>query len=147
MPITHYACPINIVISRRRAQGISSLNHIKTWFAKDYILSLKCLILILSGSKECSRKLMVVATWQHFCGDTSNTFGREDQNFQWSRAYSYYPSPSSQREVIWTSEIVHACCVPEVFECKEFVSWCAEKYIPSQTPGPFSRHSFAPSIL
>jgi hypothetical protein len=29
-------------------------------------------------------------------------------------------------------QIARAGCVPEVFDCKELVSWCAEKYIPSQ---------------
>jgi hypothetical protein len=34
--------------------------------------------------------------------------------------------------VIWTSGISRASCVPEVFDCKEVVSWCTEKYIPGQ---------------
>jgi hypothetical protein len=79
----------------------------------------------------CSRQLME-ATRQQFCGDTVNTFGHDDQNFQWSRAYSYYSSPSAQKEVIWTSGIARAGCVPEVFDCKEMVSWCVERYISSQ---------------
>jgi hypothetical protein len=33
-------------------------------------------------------------------------------------------SPSAQNKVIWTSRISHADCVPEVFDCKEVVSWC-----------------------
>jgi hypothetical protein len=74
----------------------------------------------------------MAASRQQFCGDTLNIFGREDQSFQWSRAYSYYSSPSAQKEIIWTSGIVHAGCVPEVFDCKELVTWCAERYIPSQ---------------
>jgi hypothetical protein len=32
--------------------------------------------------------------------------------------------------VIWTSGIARADFVPEVFDCKELVSWCSEKYIP-----------------
>jgi hypothetical protein len=34
--------------------------------------------------------------------------------------------------VIWTSIIACAGCVPEVFDCKELVAWCIEKYITSQ---------------
>jgi hypothetical protein len=66
---------------------------------------------------------------QQLCGDTVNIFRHEDQNFQWSREYSYYSSPATQNEVIWTSGIAHAGCVPEVFDCKELVSWCADKFI------------------
>jgi hypothetical protein len=75
---------------------------------------------------------MVIATRKKNCGDTSNIFGNEDQNFQWSRMYSYYSSPLAQKEVIWTSIISHVGCVPEVFYCKELVAWCIEKYIPIQ---------------
>jgi hypothetical protein len=83
----------------------------------------------------------MAATRQQFCGDIVNIFGREDQNFQWSRAYSYYSSPSAQNEVIWTSGIAHAGCVPEVFDCKEVVSWCVERYISSQRIIPLWDHS------
>ena len=70
-----------------------------------------------------------------------NIFGCEDQNFQWSRAYSYYSTPATQNEVIWTSGIARTGCVPEVFDCKEVVSWCAEKYISSQIIIPLCDHS------
>jgi hypothetical protein len=30
------------------------------------------------------------------------------------------------------SRIAHASCVPEVFDCKELFTWCAERYIPRQ---------------
>jgi hypothetical protein len=66
---------------------------------------------------------------QQFCGDTVNIFGREDQNFQWSRAYSYYSTSAAENQVIWTSGIARAGCVPEVFDCKDLVSWCADKFI------------------
>jgi hypothetical protein len=46
-----------------------------------------------------------------------------------SREYSYYSTPSTQNQVIWTSGIAHAGCVPEVFECKEPVSWYGDKFI------------------
>jgi hypothetical protein len=78
--------------------------------------------------------------WRYF-----EHFWTRGHNFQWSRAYSYYSSPSAQKEVIWTSEIARAGCVPEVFDCKELVSWCAEKYIPSQQMIQLQDHS--PIIL
>jgi hypothetical protein len=61
-----------------------------------------------------------------------NIFGREDQSFQWSKAYSYYSSPSVEKEVIWTYGITRTGCVSKVFDCKELVAWCVERYIPSQ---------------
>jgi hypothetical protein len=79
---------------------------------------------------------------QQFCGDTVNIFGHEDQNFEWSMAYSYYSSPSTQNKIIWTSGIAHASCVPEFFECKDLVSWCADKYILGQRIIPLRDHSF-----
>jgi hypothetical protein len=76
---------------------------------------------------------MVATTRQQFCGDTLNIFGREDQNFQWSIAYSYYSSHLAQKDIIWASRIAHGGCVPEVFDCKEvLVAWCVEKYLTSQ---------------
>jgi hypothetical protein len=68
-------------------------------------------------------------------------FAEEDQRFHWSRAYFYYSSRSAQNKVIWTSGIACAGCVPEVFDCKEVVSWCAKKYIPGQRIIPLRDHS------
>jgi hypothetical protein len=107
---------------------------------EGYIIPSECSFQTSSGENRRSRQLMA-ATRQQFCGDTVNIFGREDQNFQWSRAYSYYSSPSAQNEVIWTSGIARAGCVPEVFDCKEVVSWCAERYISSQRIIPLWDHS------
>jgi hypothetical protein len=70
-----------------------------------------------------------------------NIFGCEGQKFQWSRAYSYNSFPSTQNEIIWTSGIARPGCVPEVFDCKEMVSWCADKYISSQRIIPLRDHS------
>jgi hypothetical protein len=75
---------------------------------------------------------MVAAYRQYLCGYNFKIFGREDQNFQWSRAYSYYSSPFAKKEAIWMSKIARLGCVPEVFDYKELVSWCVGKYIPSQ---------------
>jgi hypothetical protein len=73
---------------------------------------------------------MAISTRQHFCGDTLNIFEREDQNFQWLRAYRYYSSPPTAQKdgnVIWTSGIARVGCVPEVFNCKEIVAWSVDK--------------------
>jgi hypothetical protein len=43
--------------------------------------------------------------------------------------------------VIWTFGIAREGCVPEVFDCKEVVSWCVEKYIPRQIIIPLRDHS------
>jgi hypothetical protein len=102
-----------------------------------------------SGENKRSRKLMS-ATQQHFCGDTVNIFGCEDQKFHWSRAYSYYSSHSDQNELIWTSQIARAGCVPKFFYCKEVISWCTEKYISSQRIIPLHDHSpvsFSPQVF
>ena len=84
---------------------------------------------------------MVASSRQQFCGDTMNIFDREDQNFHWSREYSYYSSPPAQKDVIWASGIARAGCVPEVFDCKELVAWCVDKYVPSQRIIQFQDHS------
>jgi hypothetical protein len=75
---------------------------------------------------------MEATTRQQFCGDTLNIFGCEDQKFQWSRAYSYYSSPPKEKDIIWASGIARTRCVPKVFDCKELVAWCMEKYVMSQ---------------
>jgi hypothetical protein len=43
--------------------------------------------------------------------------------------------------VIWTSVIAATGCVPKVFDCKELVAWCVEKYIPSQRIIQLQYHS------
>ena len=75
---------------------------------------------------------MEASTRQYFCGDTLNIFGHEDHNFQWSRAYLYYSSSLAHKYVIWASRMAHVGCVPEVFDCKEIVAWCVDKYVPNQ---------------
>ena len=92
---------------------------------EGYIIPSNSSLQTSSRANQRSRKLMAIAR-QHLFGYTFNIFEREDQNFQWSREYSYYSSHSTQNEVIWTSRIALAGCVPEVFECKEVVSWCIE---------------------
>ena len=71
-----------------------------------------------------------------------NILRHEDQNFQWSRAYSYYSTSSVENQVIWTSRIAHEGCVPEVFDCKDLVSWCVDKFITYQIIIPLHDGSF-----
>jgi hypothetical protein len=78
---------------------------------------------------------------QNFCGVRVNIFGCEDQNFQWSRAYYYYSSPYAHKNVILTSGIAREGCVLEVFDCKEVVSLCPERYISGQRIIPLRDHS------
>jgi hypothetical protein len=109
-------------------------------FALGCIIPSKSSFQRSSGVNKRPCKLMAATQQQFFC-DTMNIFRREDQNFQWSKAYSYYSSHSTQNEVIWTFGIACAGSVPEVFDCKEVVSWCAKKYISSQRIIPLQDHS------
>jgi hypothetical protein len=99
-----------------------------TKIQQSYIIISKCSFQPSFGANQRSHKPMASAR-QQFCGDTMNIFGREDHNFKWSRAYSYYSTPAAENQVIWTSGIARAGCVPEVFYCKDLVSWCADKFI------------------
>jgi hypothetical protein len=88
---------------------------------------------------------------QSFCGDNLNLFNREDQNYHWSCSYWYYSNLfSKEKNRVWTSEIVLAGCVPEVFECKDIVTWCIEKFIQNRRVVAFQNSSpisLAPSIF
>jgi hypothetical protein len=129
-----------IFINERKALGYLSFTCIKPRFVEGCIIPSKCSFQTSFGANRCSRQLMAT-TQKRLCGYTVNIFGREDQNFQWSKEYSYYSSPSTHNEVIWTYGISRAGCVPEVFDCKEVVSWCVEKYISSQIIIPLWDHS------
>jgi hypothetical protein len=95
---------------------------------ESYIIISNCSFQPSSGANQRSHKPMASAR-QQLCGDIVNIFGRKDQNFQWSRAYSYYSTSVTENQVIWTSGIVHVGCFPEVFDCKDLVSWCTNKFI------------------
>jgi hypothetical protein len=88
---------------------------------------------------------------QQFCGDTLNLFAREDQNYHWSRSYWYYSSLlGKENNKVWTSGIVLAGCVPEVFECKDILTWCIDKFIQNRrviTLQSSSPISLVPSIF
>jgi hypothetical protein len=88
---------------------------------------------------------------QHFCGDTLNLFAREDHNYHWSRSYWYYSTlPDKFNNNVWTYGIGLTGCVPEVFECKDIVTWFIDKFfqnirnIPLQSNSPVS---LAPSDI
>jgi hypothetical protein len=68
---------------------------------------------------------------ERFCGDTLNTFVQEDPQNHWPKIYRSYASlPSEKRNFnnIWTSGIVRARCVPEVFDTKYLVIWCTDNF-------------------
>jgi hypothetical protein len=140
MLTTHHATTVQIVINQRKSRGHLPFTRFGPKFAQGYIIPSNFSFHSSSGENKRSCRLMAAGR-QQFCGDTVNMFAHEDQNFQWSRAYFYYSSHSAQNEVIWTSGIARAGCVPEVFDCKEVVSWCAEKYIPGQRIIPLRDHS------
>jgi hypothetical protein len=50
-------------------------------------------------------------------------------------------SPSAQKEIIWMYGIVRVGCVPKVFDCKELVTWCAERYILGRQISQLRDHS------
>ena len=140
MLTSHHETPIEIVINERKDWEDFPFTRIEPIFAEGYIILSNCSFQASSGENKHSHKIMA-PTRQQFCGDTMNIFRREDQKFQWSRAYSYYSSPSVQNTIIWTSGIAHVGYVPEVFDCKELVSWCVDKYIPGQRIIPLQDHS------
>jgi hypothetical protein len=42
------------------------------------------------------------------------------------------PLPERNENKTWTSGIALVGCVPEVFNCKDIVSWCIDKFIQNQ---------------
>jgi hypothetical protein len=140
MITTHHGIAIQIVINKRKSRGDIPFTHIGPIFAQGYIIPSNFSFHSSSGENKHSCRIMS-ASRQHFCGDTVNIFGHQDQKFQWSRAYFYYSSHSAQNEVIWTSGIARVGYVPEVFYCKVVVSWWAEKHIPRQRIIPLRDHS------
>jgi hypothetical protein len=64
---------------------------------------------------------------ESFCGDTLNTFARENSENHWSKVYKKYSSERNDNHV-WTFGIVRAGCVPEVFDTKDLVIWCTDNF-------------------
>jgi hypothetical protein len=88
---------------------------------------------------------------QQLCGDTLNLFAREDHNYHWSRSYWYYStSPDRDNNKVWTSGIALAGCVPEVFDCKDIITWCIDKFVQNRRTIPLQNDSpisLAPSVF
>jgi hypothetical protein len=88
---------------------------------------------------------------QHFCGDTLNLFAREDQNYHWSRSYWYYSNLlDKENNKVWTSGIALVGYVPEVFECKDIITWCIDKLVQNRRTIPLQSESLvslAPSVF
>jgi hypothetical protein len=88
-----------------------------------------------------------------YCGDTLNTLGHEDQEFQWSREYNYYKALSPAREKDEFNldfRIALVGCVLEVTYFKEVVQWCAYKFNCEKRMIQLQGHqpiSLAPSIF
>jgi hypothetical protein len=126
------------------SERLEELSHSQSFnqdLAKSYIICSNNSFKPSSATKKTSHKPMASSRHQ-FCGDTVNTFGHEDQNFHWSREFSYYSTPTVENQVIWTFGIAHASCVPKVFYCKDLVSWCADKFIAKQRIIPLHDDSY-----
>jgi hypothetical protein len=134
------------------SESLKELSHSQAFnkdLAKSYIIRSNNSFKPSSTTKQPSHKPMASSRHQ-VCGDTMNTFGREDQNIDWSRAFSYYSIPTTENQIIWTFEIAHAGRVPEVFYCKDLVSWCANKFIVKKRIIPLhdgSSVSFSPQVF
>jgi hypothetical protein len=114
--------------TKRKYRGHLPFTRFRPKFVQGYIIPSNFSFHSSTRTNKCSCRLMAPGR-QQVCGDIVNMFSQEDQIFQSSRACFYYSSCSAQNKVIWTSGIAHASCVPEVFDSKEVVSWCAKKYI------------------
>jgi hypothetical protein len=82
-----------------------------------------------------------------FSGYTINILGDEDQNSHWCKEYSYYSSPFAQKRLIWASGIARAACVPEVFSCKEGVSWSPSTQNELIWTSQISRAGYVPEVF
>jgi hypothetical protein len=135
----HHQYKLSLISERHKE--LSHSQAFNKYLAKSYIIRSHNSFKPSSTTKKPSHKPMASSPHQ-FCGDTVNTYGREDQNFDWSRAFSYYIIPTTENQVIWTFGIAHAGCVPEVFDYKDLVSWCANKFIAEKRIIPLHDGSF-----
>jgi hypothetical protein len=133
--------PYKLSLINERLEELSHSQAFNQDFAESYIIDSNCTFQPSSGENQRSHKPMA-STRQQFCGDTMNIFECEDQKFQWSREYSYYSTPAAHNQVIWTSGIARAGCVPKVFDYKEPVSWCTDKFISEKIIIPPQDRSF-----
>jgi hypothetical protein len=140
MLTVHHATTIEIVINERKSRGDLRFTCIGPRFVQHYIFPSNSSFQSSSGENKRSCKLMAAGR-QQFCGDTVNILDvRTRTSSGPGHTLTIHPVPA-QNEVIWTSGIARAGCVPEVFYCKEVVSWCAKKYISSQRIIPLRDHS------
>jgi hypothetical protein len=96
--------------------------------------------------KDKIRKRMSSKKNELYCGDTLNTLRCENQEFRWSRAYNYYKALSpaeKENNLIWTSGITLAGCVPEVIDFKEIVQWCQTMQLQGHQPISLSPLAFS----
>jgi hypothetical protein len=71
---------------------------------------------------------------RNFCGDTLNTFAREDPKYHWSRAYKHYSTFRLKKEILMIFGYLELLRqgVPEVFDATELVIWCTDNYEKNQ---------------
>jgi hypothetical protein len=66
-----------------------------------------------------------------FCSDTVNSLAKENKNFHWSTSYEWFLSKTVEEkktDKLWITGLVNVGCVPVVFDCKELISWCAQRF-------------------
>jgi hypothetical protein len=66
-----------------------------------------------------------------FCGDIVNSLMCQDKDFHWSVAYQWFLSLTPEQKLknkIWMTGLVNVGCMPEVFDFRELVSWCACRF-------------------
>lgn len=66
-----------------------------------------------------------------FCADTLNSLAKNDREFHWSRAYSWYLdliTKDVSTKHLRTTSLAKVGCMLEVFHVLDFVSWCAERF-------------------
>ena len=66
-----------------------------------------------------------------FFNDIINSPARDNKNFHWSTSYEWFSRKSeeeNQTYKIWTTWLVNVGCVPHIFNYRELVSWCAQRF-------------------
>jgi hypothetical protein len=66
-----------------------------------------------------------------FCGDAVDSLAHQDKEFNWLVAYQWFLSLTPKNNLkndIWIIGQVNVGYMPEVFDCRELVSWCAHRF-------------------
>jgi hypothetical protein len=66
-----------------------------------------------------------------FYGDIVNSLMHQNKEFHWSTTYQWYSSLTPEQKVannIWTTGLAKVGCMPEAFDFRELVSWCASRF-------------------